>query len=121
MFRPRTSQEFIAWVKSQPKKLSYAEGAVGSVTHLAMALFLKRAGIEMTNVSYRGNAPALTDVVAGHIPTMFSNVSDALPQIKTGAIRPLAVSSDGAACRNCPTCRPSRNRFPATWPSPGTA
>jgi tripartite-type tricarboxylate transporter receptor subunit TctC len=59
-----------------------------------MALFLKRAGLEMTNVSYRGNAPALTDVVAGHVPTMFSNVSDALPQIKAGAIRPLAVSSD---------------------------
>jgi tripartite-type tricarboxylate transporter receptor subunit TctC len=90
----KTVKEFIAWVKSQPKKLSYAEGAVGSITHLAMALFLKRAGIEMTNVSYRGNNPALTDVVAGHIPTMFSNVSDALPQIKSGAIRPLAVSSD---------------------------
>jgi tripartite-type tricarboxylate transporter receptor subunit TctC len=87
-------KEFVAWVKSQPKKLSYAEGAVGSVTHLAMALFLKRAGIEMTNVSYRGNNPAMTDVVAGHIPTMFSNVSDALPQIKAGAIRPLAVSSN---------------------------
>jgi len=87
-------KEFIAWVKSQPTKLSYAEGAVGSVTHLAMALFLKRAGIEMTNVSYRGNNPAMTDVVAGHIPTMFSNVSDALPQIKAGAIRPLAVSSN---------------------------
>jgi tripartite-type tricarboxylate transporter receptor subunit TctC len=87
-------KEFIAWVKSQPKKMSYAEGAVGSVTHLAMALFLKRAGIEMTNVSYRGNNPALTDVVAGHVPTMFSNVSDALPQIQSGAIRPLAVSSD---------------------------
>jgi tripartite-type tricarboxylate transporter receptor subunit TctC len=90
----KTVKEFIAWVKAQPKKLSYAEGAVGSITHLAMALFLKRAGIEMTNVSYRGNNPALTDVVAGHVPTMVSNVSDALPQIKSGAIRPLAVSSD---------------------------
>jgi tripartite-type tricarboxylate transporter receptor subunit TctC len=87
-------KEFVAWVKSQPNKLSYAEGAAGSVTHLAMALFLKRAGIEMTNVSYRGNNPALTDVVAGHLPTMFSNVSDALPQIQSGSIRPLAVSSD---------------------------
>jgi tripartite-type tricarboxylate transporter receptor subunit TctC len=89
----KTVKEFIAWVKSQPVKLSYAEGSIGSITHLAMALFLKRAGIEMTNVSYRGNNPALTDVIAGHVPTMFSNVSDALPQIKTGAIRPLAVSS----------------------------
>lgn len=90
----KTVQEFISWVKSQPNKLSYAEGAVGSITHLAMALFLKRAGVEMTNVSYRGNNPALTDVVAGHVPTMFSNVSDALPQINSGAIRALAVSSD---------------------------
>ena len=90
----KSVKEFVAWVKSQPQKMSYAEGAVGSVTHLAMALFLKRAGIEMTNVSYRGNNPALTDVVAGHIPTMFSNVSDALPQIQSGAIRALAVSSE---------------------------
>jgi tripartite-type tricarboxylate transporter receptor subunit TctC len=86
--------EFIAWVKKSPEKLSYAEGSAGSVTHLAMALFLKRAGLEMTNVSYRGNAPALTDVIAGHLPTMFSNLSDALPHIQSGAVRALAVSSD---------------------------
>jgi tripartite-type tricarboxylate transporter receptor subunit TctC len=85
--------EFVAWVKSQPNKLSYAEGSAGSVTHLSMALFLKRAGLEMTNVSYRGNAPALTDVIAGHLPTMFSNLSDALPHAQSGAIRILAVSS----------------------------
>jgi tripartite-type tricarboxylate transporter receptor subunit TctC len=86
--------EFVAWVKSQQGKLSYAEGSAGSLTHLAMALFLKRAGLEMTNVSYRGNAPALTDVIAGHLPTMFSNLSDALPHAQGGAIRILAVSSN---------------------------
>jgi tripartite-type tricarboxylate transporter receptor subunit TctC len=90
----KTVPEFIAWVKAQPKKLSYAEGSAGSITHLSMALFLKRAGLEMTNVSYRGNAPALTDVIAGHLPTMFSNLSDALPHAASGAIRILAVSSD---------------------------
>jgi tripartite-type tricarboxylate transporter receptor subunit TctC len=114
----KTVQEFIAWVKSQPTKLSYAEGAVGSVTHLAMALFLKRAGIEMTNVSYRGNNPAMTDVVAGHIPTMFSNVSDALPQIKAGAIRPLAVSSTERVpqLRDIPTVAESFPGYSAiTW------
>jgi len=89
----KTVGEFIAWVKSQPTKLSYAEGSAGSVTHLSMALFLKRAGLDMTNVSYRGNAPALTDVIAGHLPTMFSNLSDALPHAASGAIRILAVSS----------------------------
>jgi tripartite-type tricarboxylate transporter receptor subunit TctC len=86
--------EFVAWVKSQQGKLSYAEGSAGSITHLSMALFLKRAGLEMTNVSYRGNAPALTDVIAGHLPTMFSNLSDALPHAQSGAIRMLAVSSE---------------------------
>ena len=90
----KTVAELIAWVRAQPAKPSYAEGAVGSVTHLAMALFLHRAGIAMTNVSYRGNSPALTDIVAGHLPAMFSNLSDALPHLASGAIRALAVSSD---------------------------
>jgi tripartite-type tricarboxylate transporter receptor subunit TctC len=51
----------------------------------------------MSNVSYRGNAPALTDVVAGHLPTMFSNISDAMPQAAAGSIRLLAVSSKARA------------------------
>src|SRR5713101_226678 len=93
----RTLAEFVGYVRAQPDKLAYAEGSVGSVGHLAMALFLKRAGLEMTNVSYRGNAPALTDVIAGHLPTMFSNLSDALPHAATGAVRLLAVSSDKRA------------------------
>jgi tripartite-type tricarboxylate transporter receptor subunit TctC len=59
-----------------------------------MALFLKMAGLDMVHVIYRGNAPALADVVAGHIPAMFSNLSDALPQISGGNVRALAVSGE---------------------------
>ncbi len=92
-FPAQTVAEFIAYVKSQKEKMAYAEGTAGSVTHLAMALFAQRAGLEMTNVSYRGNAPAMNDVIAGHLKTMFSNVSDALPHAASGAIRPLAVST----------------------------
>jgi tripartite-type tricarboxylate transporter receptor subunit TctC len=92
-FPPRSVAELIAYVRAQPQKMAYAEGSAGSLTHLAMALFLWRAGLEMTNVSYRGNAPALTDVIAGHLSVMFSNVSDALPQAASGAVRLLAVSS----------------------------
>src|SRR5439155_9092091 len=58
------------------------------------ALFLKMAGLEMIHVSYKGNAPALADVLAGHVPAMFTNVSDALPHANSGAIRLLGVSSD---------------------------
>jgi tripartite-type tricarboxylate transporter receptor subunit TctC len=92
-FPPKTLAEFTAYVKARKEKMSYAEGTAGSVTHLAMALFAKRAGLDMTNVSYRGNAPAMNDVIAGHLQTMFSNVSDALPHAASGAIRLLAVST----------------------------
>jgi tripartite-type tricarboxylate transporter receptor subunit TctC len=93
----KTLAEFIAYVRARPKTLSYAEGTAGSVTHLGMALFLKRAGLEMQNVSYRGNAPALNDVIAGHLLAMFSNISDAVPHAESGTIRLLAVSTASRA------------------------
>jgi len=58
-----------------------------------MALFLKLAGIDMVHVPYKGNAPAMSDVVAGHVPAIFTNLSDALPQVAAGNIRLLGVSS----------------------------
>lgn len=84
--------EFVSYVKSQPSKLSYGSSGIGSVAQLAMALFLKRAGLDMTPVHYRGNAPALADVVAGHVPAMFSSLADALPQAQAGHVRLLAIS-----------------------------
>ena len=59
-----------------------------------MALFAKRAGIEMTSVSYRGTSQALTDVIAGHIPAMFVPLPEAMPQAEGGKIRMIAVSDD---------------------------
>jgi tripartite-type tricarboxylate transporter receptor subunit TctC len=94
--------EFVAYVKAQKDKLAYAGGGgPGSASNLLMSLFLKRAGLEMTNVSYRGTAPALTDLIAGHIPTMFVPISEALPQARAGLIRMLAVSS-GTRSREAP-------------------
>jgi tripartite-type tricarboxylate transporter receptor subunit TctC len=98
----KTVSEFIAYVKAQPNKLSYAGGGgPGSVSNLLMALFLKRAGIDMTAVSYRGTAPALTDLIAGHIPTMFVPLPEALAQAQGGKIRILGVSS-GKRARQAP-------------------
>lgn len=91
----KTLAEFVAYVKARQGKLSYGSAGIGSLNHLSMALFLKRAGLEMTHVPYKGNAPALSDVVAGHVPAMFSNLSDALPQAQAGNVRMLAVSSLG--------------------------
>ena len=118
-FPPKTVAEFITYVREQPNKLAYSESGVGSLTHLTMALFLKRAGLQMTNVSYRGNAPALTDVVAGHLPTMFSSIADAIPQAAAGSIRLLAVSGKERAPQlpNVPTV--AESGFPGfnvlTW------
>jgi tripartite-type tricarboxylate transporter receptor subunit TctC len=101
-FPAQTVPEFVAYVKSQKEKLAYAGGGgPGSASNLLMALFLKRARLDMTNVSYRGTAPALTDLIAGHIPTMFVPISEALPQARAGLIRMLAVSS-GTRSREAP-------------------
>jgi tripartite-type tricarboxylate transporter receptor subunit TctC len=96
--RIRSVADFIAYVKAQPPGLPYAGGGgPGSLSNLLMALFLKRAGLEMTSVSYRGTAPAMTDLVAGHIPTMFVPLSEALPQAQAGNIRMLGVSGEKRA------------------------
>src|SRR5262249_39269014 len=90
----KTVPEFIAYARDRPDGIAYAEGGAGSISHLAMVLFLNRAGLMGTNVGYKGMQPALTDVVAGHVPAMFALLGDALPQAQSGAIRLLAVSSE---------------------------
>jgi tripartite-type tricarboxylate transporter receptor subunit TctC len=101
-FPAQTVPEFVAYVKAQKQKLAYAGGGgPGSASNLLMSLFLKRADLDMTNVSYRGTAPALTDLIAGHIPTMFVPIAEALPQARAGLIRMLAVSS-GTRSREAP-------------------
>jgi len=87
-----TLSEFIEYVRERPGKLAYASAGPGSLIHLAMALLLKRAGLEMIHSSYKGSVPAMMDVVAGHVPACFAAVSDAMAQASSGAVRMLAVS-----------------------------
>jgi tripartite-type tricarboxylate transporter receptor subunit TctC len=89
--------EFVQYVRARPGKLAYADAGQGSLAHLAMALFLTRLGLEMTSVSYKGLAPALTDVAAGHVPAMFASLADAVQHRQRGSIALLAVSSDTRA------------------------
>jgi tripartite-type tricarboxylate transporter receptor subunit TctC len=94
-FPAKDVSEYVAYVKTQPQKIAYAGGGgPGSASNLIMSIFMKRAGLEMNNVSYRGTAPALQDLIGGHIPTMFVPISEALPQARAGLIRMLAVSSN---------------------------
>jgi tripartite-type tricarboxylate transporter receptor subunit TctC len=89
-----TLGEFIDYIRARPNQVSYATSGVGSVSHLAMALFLKRAGLEMIPVPYRGGATPINDIVAGHIPAFFINLSAVVPHAASGALRLLAVSTE---------------------------
>ncbi|MDC7787439.1 tripartite tricarboxylate transporter substrate binding protein [Rhodoplanes sp. TEM] len=103
-FPAKTLPELVAHVKANPGKLVYASGGNGSISHLTMAMFVRRAGLEMMHTPYRGGAPAVADVIAGHVPMYFGNLSEALPHAGR-ALRPLAVSGATRAAKlpNVPT------------------
>jgi tripartite-type tricarboxylate transporter receptor subunit TctC len=86
-------QDLIALAKSQPGTLSYGSAGTGSPHHLAAELLKTMAGVDIKHVPYKGSAPALTDVVAGHIPLMLTDIAPALPFIENGQLKVLAVTS----------------------------
>jgi len=91
----RSIPELIALAKAQPGKLSYASAGIGSGIHLGAVLFASMAGIELTHIPYKGSAPALTDLIGGHVGIFFSSLPPAIGLAKDGKIRALAVT--GAA------------------------
>ena len=90
----KTVSKLVDYARAQPTSLTYATAGVGSIAHLTAVLFLDRAGLQMTPVTYKGGAPAMTDVIAGHVPIYFPNLSEALAQASGGTLRLLAVTSD---------------------------
>lgn len=104
----KSVSEFVFYVKARSGQRSYAgTGGAESVSNLLMATFLKRLGLHMQSVTYRGSANALTDVIGGHVPTMFIPMPEALPQAQDGRIRILAIADDQRDKRapNVPTPR----------------
>jgi tripartite-type tricarboxylate transporter receptor subunit TctC len=91
-FAAMTVAELVARAHAQPNMIAYGSGGHGSLSHMTMVLFLKRAGIEMNHVPYKGGGPAMADTVAGHVPCYFGNLSEALPFAANGQIRMLGVS-----------------------------
>jgi tripartite-type tricarboxylate transporter receptor subunit TctC len=82
----------VAMAKANPGKLNFGTGGVGTTPHMTAELFQQAAGIKMVHVAYRGEAPAITDTVAGQIPLMFANLSAVMGNIKGGTLRALAVT-----------------------------
>ena len=88
----KTFAEFVAYLKANPGKVSYATPGNGTIGHMWGAQFLKSTGTEMHHIPYRGSAPAINDVLGGQVPVYFDQVNSSLPHIKSGKVRALAVS-----------------------------
>ena len=89
----RTVSEFIAYAKANPRKINFASSGAGSTIHMSGELFKMMAGVEMVHVPYRGGALALTDLIAGQVQVMFDNIPTSIQHIRTGTLRPLAVTT----------------------------
>src|SRR5215472_14967798 len=93
-FPAKTAQEFIAYAKANPGKLTFASQGPGTSSHLTAELFMKLTGTKMLHVSYRGTGPALNDLVAGHVDLIFMELASAYKLHEGGKSRILAVATD---------------------------
>ena len=89
----KTLPELLAFAKANPGQLAYGSAGMGASNHLSGELFASRAGVSMTHIPYKGNAPAMTDVMGGQIQMMFDIIGGAKAYIDGGKVRPLAVTS----------------------------
>ena len=92
-FPARTVSEFIAYAKANPRKINMVSSGNGTSVHLTGELFKMMAGVEMLHIPYRGEAPALADLVAGQVQVMFPNLPSSVGHIRGGRLRALAVTS----------------------------
>ena len=89
----KSVMELIALAKARPGELNFGSAGSGGSNHLAGELFNVMAGVKIVHVPYKGNAPALNDLVGGHVDIVFNGLTSAVPLIKAGRLRPLAVTS----------------------------
>ena len=88
----KTVADFIAYAKTNPGKINMGSAGIGSAGHLAGELFQMMTGVKLIHVPYRGNAPALTDLIAGQVQLVFPSSASAIEYVKTGKVRGLAVT-----------------------------
>ena len=104
-FPAKTVAEFIAHAKANPGALSHASAGVGTASHLAGELFKVMTGVNMIHVPYRGNGPAVTDLLGGQVHVLFADLASSIEQVRAGTLRALAVTTTArsAALPDIPT------------------
>jgi tripartite-type tricarboxylate transporter receptor subunit TctC len=91
-FAPNSVAELIALLRANPNKYFFASGGAGAGAHLAAEMFKSMTGTTMQHVPYKGNAPALVDVVGGHVPIMFDTITTSIPLVRSGKLKALATT-----------------------------
>ncbi len=101
----KSMAEYVAYLKANPKKVQYGSGPLGTTTHVAGLLWARAAGVELEHVPYNAGSDAMKDVIAGRLGHVFDVAVTAIPQIKSGAVRGLAITSvsRSAAAPDIPT------------------
>jgi len=92
-FPASTVSELLQIAKSGSEEVNFASSGIGSTHHLSAELFKKMTGAKLRHVPYRGAAPAMNDLVAGHVPVLFDNLPTVIPQVQAGTVRALAVGT----------------------------
>ena len=90
----QTVAQFVEFLRKNPARISYGSAGLGSLTHLTMELFKQQANVFAVHIPYRGNAPAFTDLLGGQTQAMFPGLAAALPHIRSGRVRPIAVTGN---------------------------
>ncbi|WP_088279886.1 tripartite tricarboxylate transporter substrate binding protein [Ideonella sp. A 288] len=93
-FGAASVKDVIAKAKASPGGVPYASSGNGQSTHLSAELFASMAGVKLNHVPYKGSAPALNDVIAGQVPMMFDTMLSAMPHVKSGALKALAITGE---------------------------
>jgi len=89
----KSVSQLIALAKARPNQINYGSGGIGASPHMSGELLAKMAGIKIIHVPYKGEAPALVDLLGGHLPVMFSNLTAAIPMVQAGKLRAIGVTS----------------------------
>jgi len=105
-FKGTSVRELIALARKEPEAVTYGSSGNGGLPHLAMEVFNRAAGIRLVHIAYKGDSQALADIIAGRVSVMVSGIPAALPQIKSGSLRALGVTTGHRA--RAPRCANSR-------------